>query len=588
MSHKMKQLHELLAAGKSAQVVLEVRKMLAKDPSDPGLCNAMASALITQGNFPQAVFYAQTGLKRAGDDAFLLRNFGAILSAAGRKDLARDPLRRAVELEPRDPGTIVAAARITWETGGTSESLAMLDRARAIAPTDFKIASLTAEILASIGRTREALDLARRLIATSPHHLNLASMAANTANYIDGLDPSDVLSLHRRFGALVEHSAQAELGHPITPVRTEPDPSRRIRVGLLSFDLNIHSVSFYVEPILRHLDRTRFDLTTFATGGGDARTAILKAIPGAWRDVGTLPDAKIAERIRAERIDVLIETSGLTLGHRLGVLAMRPAPVQATCIGYPNTTGLRSIQYRIVDGITDPAGADLWNVERLERIEGCFLCYAPPPDAPEPSPRPAEAPITFGSFNAAKKISEHLPALWSRVLAGVPGSRLVLKSREFRDPAIADLIRKRFAAAGASPDRVEFLPSQDSQREHLERYAQIDIALDTYPYHGTTTTCEALWMGVPVISLRGAVHASRVGASLLHAVGMDEWVASSPDDYVAIAARAAGDRAALASLRSSLRSRVAGSPLVDAPAYARRLGAAIERMWHAYCAGELS
>jgi predicted O-linked N-acetylglucosamine transferase (SPINDLY family) len=585
LSHKMKQLHELLASGKGAQVILEVRKMLAKDPGDPWLCNAMASALVTQGHFQQAVFYSQTGLKRAGDDAFLLRNFGAILSASGRKDLAREPLRRAMDLEPSDPGSIVAAARITWETGGTSEAMAMLDRARAIAPKDFKVASLTAEILASTGRAREALDLARRLIAAAPGHLNLAAMAANTANYVDGIDPSEVLSLHRRFGSLVEQNARAELGRPITPARTDPDPNRRLRIGLLSFDLNVHSVGFYVEAILRHLDRTRFDLTIFATGGSDARTEILKAFPGAWREVGTFPDAIVAERIRAERIDVLLETSGLTMGHRLGVLAMCPAPVQVTCIGYPNTTGMRSIQHRLVDRITDPVDADLWHVERLERLEECFLCYTPPQDAPDPNARPSDATIVFGSFNAAKKISEGLPALWSRVLNAVPGSRLVLKSREFRDPVMGDLVRERFAAAGIAPDRVEMLPSQDTQREHLARYHAIDIALDTYPYHGTTTTCEALWMGVPVVTLRGAVHASRVGASLLHAAGLDDWVAATPDEYVAIATRAASDRAALASLRASLRSRVAASTLCDGPAYARRLGDALERMWRAWCAG---
>lgn len=588
LTNKMRVLQELLAAGKSEQAIVEIRKMLARDPGDPGLCNAMASALVTQGNFDQAAYFARTGLVRAGSDAFLLQNFGAILSACGKKDEARAPLRRAAELEPRNVPALVAAARITWETGGASEAMAMLERARAFAPQDFRVAALFAEILVSQGRAREGFDLATRLIASAPTHRNLAAMAANVSNYIEGVEPARVRRLHQHFGSLVEAAAQAEVGNLPPPARTDQNPGRRLRVGLLSFDLTRHSVGFFLEAMLRHLDRSRFEIVAFFTGPADERTSVLRPLCDEWREVGTLPDWRIAERIRAERIDVLIETSGLTLGHRLGVMAMRPAPVLATYLGYPNTTGVRAVRHRIVDAITDPPWEESHCVERLERLNGCFLCYTPPSFAPEPAPRDPAAPIVFGSFNAAHKISDGLPTLWASVLDAVPGSRLVLKSRDFKDPVIAGTVRERFARTGLPGDRVELLAPDATQREHLARYAGIDIALDTFPYHGTTTTCEALWMGVPVVTLRGPTHASRVGASLLHAAGLDEWIAQAPENYVAIAARLAQDRSALASLRAGLRARVAASELCDGAAYARRMGVAIESIWREWCNGGAS
>src|SRR5690606_27108078 len=262
----------------------------------------------------------------------------------------------------------------------------------------------------------------------------------------------------------------------------------------------------------------------------------------------------------------------------------RAAPIQASLIGYPNTTGVAAIDYRFTDTFADPPGADDRHAERLIRLDPCFLCYDPPRDAPDPAHEPNGDTITFASFNAAMKINDPLIALWSRLLAEVPAARLLLKAFDFRDAALRDAIRARFAAAGADPARIEILPPIADSGGHLALYRRVDIALDTFPYHGTTTTCEALYMGVPVVTLAGRTHAARVGVSLLNAVGLPDLIANTPDDYIATARGLAADPARRASLRETLRQRVLDSPLCDGPAYAARFTDALRTIWRDWCA----
>jgi len=287
---------------------------------------------------------------------------------------------------------------------------------------------------------------------------------------------------------------------------------------------------------------------------------------------------------------VLVELSGHTHAHSLGTFALAPAPVQITYLGYPNTTGMSRINARFVDAHTDPDG-DEFATERLIRLPGCFLCFTPPKDAPdvEDLPKSGDNAVTFGSFNAIQKLSDACVALWSRVLLANPGSRLVLKANALADERLRGDVVARFVAAGIEPSRVVPLPPKATAREHLAAYSQIDIALDAYPYHGTTTTCEALWMGVPVVSRIGDRHASRVGATLLHAVGLGDLCAYNDEQFVSIATTLAQDTLRRKVLSGggpgSLRAWMAASDLCNGPLFCRRFESAVRSEYVRWCDG---
>jgi len=297
-------------------------------------------------------------------------------------------------------------------------------------------------------------------------------------------------------------------------------------------------------------------------------------------------DQQIIAQIRADQVDIVLELSGHTHGNKLTALRLRGAPVQVTYLGYPNTTGVPAIDYRIVDSLTDPPGNERWATEKLIRLDPCFLCYTPREDAPRPGPPPVEKNgfVTFGSFNSIKKLTVRTIGLWCRLLKEVPDSRLVIKSSGLSSAAAQEHISGLLRGAGIDEERFELLDKMESKVEHLSAYEMLDVALDTFPYHGTTTTCEALWQGVPVVSQVGEVHAARVGLSLLSAIGHPEWTAKSEDEYIAIAAGLGRDPAKLARIRSGLRQEMARSPLCDGAAMGKRMEAALREVWRRWCA----
>jgi predicted O-linked N-acetylglucosamine transferase (SPINDLY family) len=308
-----------------------------------------------------------------------------------------------------------------------------------------------------------------------------------------------------------------------------------------------------------------------------------------WREIGAVTDADAAELIRRDGIDILVDLAGHTFGNRLLLFARRPAPVQVTYLGYCDTTGMNAIDYRLTDALADPPGTtERLHTERLVRLPDCAWCFRPPEGAPPVSPPPFERTggITFGCFSAIPKLTEEALRLWSRILLAVPRSRLLLKNVAFREVATQSRIRALLESAGIAADRIELLGPTPDIAGHLATYGHVDIALDTFPYHGTTTTCEALWMGVPVITLAESAHASRVGVSRLTHAGLPEFIAADQDDYARIAVQLAADTNRLADLRSHLRSRMAASPLMDAPRFAQNVEAAYREMWRKWCAEE--
>jgi protein O-GlcNAc transferase len=444
------------------------------------------------------------------------------------------------------------------------------------------LANLTGTMLVQQGRIGEGLAAMQAIRRLAPRSATLQMSRVMYLNYDPDLSRADLFREHRSFGAAFRDAAA-----PVaTPLACTRDPHRRLRIGYLSPDFRTHSVAYFVAPVFQAFDRERFETIGYAhVAKPDPVTEHLRSLASAWRDVTPLDDAELARLIRDDRIDILVDLAGFTKDSRLLACTARPAPIQISYLGYPNTTGLPQIDYRITDHVADRDDADDFHTETLIRLPRCFLAFAAPDHAPEIEPPPVlrNGYVTFGSFNNLAKVNDKVVALWAQVLRGVPGSRLLLKASGSGDPTARQHLRGAFAAAGVDPDRIEFAAYAASARAHLEVYRQVDVALDTFPYNGTTTTCEALWMGVPLVTLAGERHAARVGASLLSAAGFPAGVAERPDAYVTTARLLAEQPQLLVAARANLRADMARSPLCDAAGHARALEEAYRAVWRIWC-----
>ena len=369
------------------------------------------------------------------------------------------------------------------------------------------------------------------------------------------------------------------------------DPEKKLVVGYISPDLFTHSVSYFAEaPITHHTENVRV-IVYNVTPNPDDKTEHLKRLsPGhvVWRDVAHLSELSLGQLIRKDKVDILVELTGHTANNRLGVMAMKAAPVQATWIGYPNSTGLREVDYRITDWITDPEeGTRQTYVETLERLPGCFLCYTPSTDAPEVAGLPAleTGSVTFGTFNALAKVTDEVVEVWAKILKCVPTSRLLIKSKPFLCPEGRRRMVQVFEKNGIHPSHFDLIPLVASTQGHLDVYGQVDIGLDPWPYAGTTTTCEALYMGVPTITLKGRCHAQNVGWTLLDQVGLaQDFCADSPDQYVAMAQEWATEKVQdLAQIRRNLRERMMRSPLCKPKPFVHNLETVYRKWWRKLC-----
>jgi FkbM family methyltransferase len=520
------------------------------------------------------------------NDLSSLNNLATSLARRDQLDEAIRTLEAALALEDAGVSAASRAAALSnlgalvLRRGRIDRAITLLREAIALAPSLANAHTNLGNALAARGEIDEALASLSRAVALAPDDPVLHDNLLVHLHYSASTPRSEALAAARRFGAMAAAQARREALAPAAIV--DRDVTRRLRVGFVSADLRRHSIAFFLEPLLEGLDRDRVEVVLFSNvARPDEVTARLRALADGWEDVSALADREAHARVRARHIDVLVDLSGHTAGNRLGLFALRPAPVQLTYLGYPDVTGLAAIDARLTDAIADPPGSDEEGVEPLLRMEGGFLAYRPPSPAPEPSPPPsaAGAPFTFGSFNASKKTSDAVLAAWSRVLAALPEARLVLKDAALADEGTRELVRARLAKHGIALERVSLRGPTPDLASHLAAYGELDVALDTFPYHGTTTTCDALFMGVPVVSWAGATHASRVGASLLSRVGLGDLVAKDADELVRLAVSLAGDRERLASLRSELRSRSAA--LMDARAVAHAFEACVREAFTA-------
>ncbi|MCC6428423.1 MAG: tetratricopeptide repeat protein [Phycisphaerales bacterium] len=538
----------------------------------------MAVTLVMLKQHEQALFYAQKAARFFPQEGEVHSTLGSILAMMGRAKEAVPILERAIALAPASTNARLGLANALADLNRHSEVVDQSRAGLAIRPDDQELAVKLTLGLLNCGHAEEAVDIATRALSNRPDDQVLASWRAFALNYLPDPDPLEIRAAHERFGRLLEGQVRSQTG--FTPA-VPPAADRPLRVGIVSPDLRTHSVAFFAEPLLRHTDRSRIELYCYSTAKReDQTTQRLKPMATQWRSVATLSDTDLAARIRADRLDILLDLAGHTSDNSMPVFAARPAPIQASWCGYPATTGLSGISYRLVDSITDPPGSEVHCVERLIRLDPCFLCYQAPAEAPPVAPSPvlADKHITFGSFNTLLKLNKGVVSVWASILQAVPGSRLLLKATQLADPRVRADTVQRFVGAGIEASRVEVVEATASQMDHLALYGRIDIALDPFPYAGTTTTCEAMWAGVPVITLAGRSHAGRVGVSLLRNTGLDELIAADIPSYIKLATSLAGDTARLTSLRSSMRDRIAASTLCDGPAFARRFEAALRQM----------
>ncbi len=543
----------------------------------------LGMALRGQGRNGEAVdaFREVTRLAPQRPEAYV--GLGQVLMTLGRFDEAGDCLQALLKLTPRDVEAWANRGRIFHTKGYFEEAVSCYRRALQLEPGYAAIYDNLACVLCSQGRYEEALANHRKALDIIPGEPVVRSNLLLTLNYFPDPDPEEVLAEHKRWAQIHAPDIVAAPVHANTR-----DPNRRLRVGYVSSDLRSHAVAYFFEPLLANHEHSAFEVICYSgtQRGRDATTQRLQSMASQWRETLGLNDEQLADLIRADGIDILVDLAGHTSGNRLKAFAHRPAPVQVTWLGYPNTTGLAAMDYRLTDELADPQGEDVYYTEKLLRLPGAFLCYQPLADCPPVAPLPAidNDYITFGSFNNSSKINLKVIELWAGLLRAVPGARLFIKSVTLTDAPTRERYYDLFEKQGAGRDRVELRGRTATQAEHLALYSRMDIALDTFPYNGTTTTCEALWMGVPVITLAGRHHVGRVGVSLLSSAGFPEWIAESPEQYIALAAGLAADIPKLAALRAGLRARMAASPLCDGRAFARKVESVYREMWRAWCA----
>ena len=569
--------------GDAAGAVEAYRQALAIAPDLVAAANGLGVALQACGDLGAASEVLRAVARRRPEDSDILTNLGTVLVARGEVDEGIALLRKSTRLDPTDATAFSNLGYALFLIGHLGEAITACEAAVRLKPGYADAYSNLGIALGNQGRLAEATAAFEHALALDPDHGGSFSNLLFLGNYDPDIPLAALAERHRGFGRRNENAAV--LRHEI-----DRDPGRRLRIGYVSPDFRQHSVAYFAEPLLTAHDPGAVEVICYAAvKKPDDVTERLQSRAGAWRNIVGMSDAAAADCIRADRIDILVDLAGHTAGNRLGIFARKPAPVQATYIGYPNTTGLARVDYRLTDASADPPGEDeSLYTERLYRLPRCFLAYRPPAEAPPIAARPSLAAgrVTFGSFNALPKVNARTVATWAAILDAVPGARFILKNASLVDPATQARYRDLFAAHGVAAERVDLVAYMQERGGHLGFYNRIDIALDTFPYNGTTTTCEALWMGVPVVTFRGQRHAARVGASLLDAVGLDELVAPSVEAYVALARDLAAQPERLAAISRSLRGRLQASPLLDAQGLARAVEDAYRKMWQRWYAGD--
>lgn len=561
----------LTGLGRLDEAAANLRRALALQPGFAVAHLNLGNVLTVQARWDEAAASYRRALQFNPNLLQAHFKLGITLAALGQQEGAAASFRQTLQLKPDHGEAHGGLANALQALGRRDEALAHFQQAVALQPGQALCHSNLAFALKELGRFDEAAASYRRALALEPLNFEARSNLLFMLNYLPA--PAGALDEARQFGTLA-----AQVARPFTRWNCPPEPGRRLRVGLLSADLRNHPVGYFAQSVLAELGRDA-DLVVYANQAHDDEVSItIRGHCRHWHGVRALSDEALAQLIHADAIDVLIDLAGHTAHNRLPVLAWRPAPVCLSWLGYCASTGLDTLDGFVGDPWITPPGAEAQFVEPVLRLPETFLCFTPPAldIAVGPLPVLAQGGITFGCFNKPLKMNDAVVALWARVLQAVPGSRLLVKGG-----AQAGL-SERFARHGIAPERL-LLEGSSPRAEYLAAYNRVDMALDPFPYPGGTTSVEGLWMGVPVLSLRGASALSRQGESLLQNLGLADWVAADEDDYLARAIAHAADLPALAVLRAGLRERLLRSPLCDAPRFAGHFEALLRRAWAGWC-----
>ncbi|MBC7995267.1 MAG: tetratricopeptide repeat protein [Rhizobacter sp.] len=529
----------LMRARRRVEAAQAFNRALTVDPSDVDACIHMGVCLRALGDNQLAIGLYEKWLGINKPSAPVMRALAGLLTREGQVDVARAWAEKAIAVDP-DPYALI-------QLGST---------------------------LMQSRRLEEALAHCHRAVELSGGRADIYPTLLLGLTYLHD-DPQPIFDAHEAFGRQIKPAAT-----PRPPWRPLA-PGERLKVGYVSGDFVRHSVSFFIGGLLERHDKSRFDVTCYHNvGWGDVVTQRLRSYGHQWVECDGMSDELLRRRIEADGIHILVDLSGHTMHSRIFTFGLGAAPVQISYLGYPTVSGVPAVDYRITDSVIDPGDMPPLESERPLCLPRSMFCYRPdeqPPLAPPPVLQAGH--ITFGSFNNIAKVTDHTLDLWAQAMNAVPHSRLLLKSSSMAQTSNRENIERFMGARGISAGRLSLQPWIASKSSHLELYNQVDVALDPFPYNGATTTCEALWMGVPVVTRRGRTHTSRMGASLLGAIGRDDWVADDDAAYVATILRVAADVVGLARWRSQARERLAESALFDEPGFVRDFEAVLQQAW---------
>ena len=566
-------------AGRLAEAERGYRKILQLEPEHADSLHLLGVIALQAGNLESALALVQRAAVLRPDAAVCRNNLGQVLERLGRDDEAALCYEAAIELDPGYAEAHNNLGFVRARQDRTTDADALYRKAIDLAPEYAEPHTNRGNLLKDRGELDAAIGCYRRAIEIRPDLSALHSNLLLTLHYHPDYSPADLKREHR---AWAERHV-APLAAVRRPHANGPEPDRRLRVGYVSPDFREHPVARFVLPLFREHDRRQVEVFTYSdVTTPDAVTGLVRDHVDRWRDVATLSDEQLADVVRADEIDILVDLAAHSGRNRLLTFARKPAPVEITYLAYCSTTGVEAIDYRVTDRFLDPPGESSHYTETSIHLPHCYWCYcAPPlPDSRRPSATERRTgPPTFGCLNNFAKVTDITLALWIRVLRRVPEARLLVYART---EAHRDRVRRALREAGVAESRAAFVGHQPLA-DYLETYRLIDVALDPHPYGGGTTTCDALWMGVPVVSLAGRTAVSRAGSTLLSNVGLEHLVARTAEQYVELAAGLIRDTSGLAALRRELRRSIESSPVMDARQFVRDLEAAFRTVWRAWC-----
>ncbi|MSP49953.1 MAG: tetratricopeptide repeat protein [Alphaproteobacteria bacterium] len=554
------------------------RRGLAIAPQLAGLHLMLGTALLREARFEDAEHSMAEAIRLNPGYPKAYYNLGIYKLERRRLVEAERDFRQALKGEPTSALALAGLARVLVGRGRSKEARTVGRRAIALSPPSLEALSALGHVFAACGDLTASIALFRRAVAIAANPFVVKDLMFHL-HYDPAATSAEIFALHRRWAAAQQKPDPRY--HSSTR-----DPDRRLRVGYLSADVYDHPVGHNIQGLIVRHDPGSIDTYVYADHDrSDPVVSRIRAACRAWRSTVGLDDRAVAERIRSDKIDILVVLAGHTFFNRIAVAALKPAPIQVSMYDF-STSGLDQVDYFVSDAIQSPEGGEEQFSEKVVRLP-CLYLQVPLDEIPAPAR--AGDPVAFGSCSNPIKLNDRVIALWSRLLDTVPGSTLVLKYHGwFDDPSLVDEMKARFVRRGVAPSRLALHGRQTDRLSHLGLVGNFDIALDPFPFNGNTTTYEALWMGVPVVSMAGRRLVGRMSAAMLRQVGLDDLVATSEDDYVAVAARLARDAERRLRLRRELRARLTASRLLDASAYARSVESAYREMWRSWCGSRSS